>query len=84
VFPGSRLAIGWDNAERNGDLTRATGNVWSGFEFKASVVLDMLEVNKNKMDREIRFQMHDSRDFKEFSGKWALKSVNNDRDTLLR
>ncbi|KAJ8905972.1 hypothetical protein NDN08_002473 [Rhodosorus marinus] len=79
------LAISRRRFHPNGGIRIEQCGVQSilGFEFKASVVLDMVEVNKNKMDREIRFEMHDSRDFKEFSGKWSLKNVNNGNDTQL-
>mmetsp|Transcript_9288 Transcript_9288/g.27966 ORF Transcript_9288/g.27966 Transcript_9288/m.27966 type:complete len:231 (+) Transcript_9288:223-915(+) len=55
-----------------------------GFEFKASVVMDMKEVNTDKKDREIHFDMVESRDFKVFNGVWKLKSLQNGTATNLR
>lgn len=56
----------------------------TGFEFKASVTMDMVEKNKDMEDREIIFEMVESRDFAEFKGIWRLNSAENGAATLLR
>ncbi|KAJ8905974.1 hypothetical protein NDN08_002475 [Rhodosorus marinus] len=54
-----------------------------GFAFNASVVLDMTEVNSDQLDKELRFDLHQSRELKEFRGTWFLQSINNNKDTRL-
>jgi Polyketide cyclase / dehydrase and lipid transport len=47
-----------------------------GFEFRASVVLDMAEVNRESLhSRCINFDLVKSRDFREFSGHWRMEAV---------
>mmetsp|Transcript_9948 Transcript_9948/g.42032 ORF Transcript_9948/g.42032 Transcript_9948/m.42032 type:complete len:121 (-) Transcript_9948:1696-2058(-) len=54
-----------------------------GFTFNASVVLDMTEVNSDQLDKELRFDLHESRELKEFRGTWFLQSINNNKNTRL-
>jgi hypothetical protein len=47
-----------------------------GFEFRASVVMDMAEVNKESLhSRSINFDLVESRDFREFSGHWRMEAL---------
>lgn len=44
-----------------------------GFEFRASVTLDMQEVIEGPKKRLIVFKLVDSRFFSEFDGKWIVE-----------
>lgn len=54
-----------------------------GFEFRASLTMDMSEVNRASSDwRAIEFDLVTSRDFKEFEGVWRMESVDQYRTAL--
>lgn len=54
-----------------------------GFEFRASLVMDMTEVNKRSEEwRAIEFALVSSRDFAEFEGVWQMESVGENKTAL--
>lgn len=54
-----------------------------GFEFKASVTMDMTQVQQNSADwRAIEFALVESRDFREFQGSWTMARVDDFRTAL--
>jgi len=55
-----------------------------GFEFKASVVMDMVEVKQPRGPWAIRFSKVESRDFDTFQGEWVLHTVEETSDHLTR
>lgn len=47
-----------------------------GFEFRASLVMDMTELNARSAEsRAIQFGLVESRDFSEFSGVWRMEDI---------
>uniref|UniRef100_A0A7S0ZKY6 Coenzyme Q-binding protein COQ10 START domain-containing protein n=1 Tax=Timspurckia oligopyrenoides TaxID=708627 RepID=A0A7S0ZKY6_9RHOD len=72
------LAISRQRAHPHGGIRVEQCGVQSilGFQFKASVVMDMQEIFDNSKCRRIVFSMVDSRDFKRFEGTWAVWQVN--------
>lgn len=54
-----------------------------GFEFRASLVMDMKEVNHCSHEwRAIEFDLVTSRDFKEFEGVWRMESIDQHKTAL--
>lgn len=54
-----------------------------GFEFRASVTLDMFEIDKDSSEaRAIDFRLVESRDFKDFRGTWRMHARTDDTTTL--
>jgi Polyketide cyclase / dehydrase and lipid transport len=54
-----------------------------GFEFRASVVMDMAEVNRESLhSRCINFDLVESRDFREFSGHWRMEALPDSQTAL--
>lgn len=48
-----------------------------GFEFRASLIMDMVEVNERSSEwRAIEFGLVESRDFNEFEGVWRMRDVD--------
>lgn len=54
-----------------------------GFQFRASLTMDMTEINPNSTkSRAIDFKLVSSRDFKEFTGTWEMRSVGINKTAL--
>ncbi|CDF35205.1 unnamed protein product [Chondrus crispus] len=54
-----------------------------GFEFRASLTMDMTEVNRTSSDwRAIEFDLVSSRDFNKFEGVWRMERVDQNRTAL--
>lgn len=54
-----------------------------GFEFRASLTMDMKEVNGRSHEwRAIEFDLVTSRDFKEFEGVWRMESFDQNKTAL--
>lgn len=54
-----------------------------GFEFRASLTMDMKEINPSSTDwRAINFALVSSTDFKEFQGAWRMEYVDTTRTAL--
>lgn len=54
-----------------------------GFEFRASVTLDMTEVSRESpRARAIDFVLHESRDFTEFTGSWRMEAAPGEKTIL--
>lgn len=54
-----------------------------GFEFRASLTMDMKEVNGRSQEwRAIEFGLVTSRDFKEFEGVWRMEAVEQNKTAL--
>lgn len=54
-----------------------------GFQFRASLTMDMVEVNPSSTkSRAIDFKLVSSRDFKEFTGTWEMRSVGINKTAL--
>lgn len=54
-----------------------------GFEFRASLVMNMTEVTPtSSMARAIDFSLHSSSDFRDFEGTWGLISVGESKTAL--
>lgn len=54
-----------------------------GFEFRASLTMDMTEINPSNTDwRAIDFKLVNSTDFKEFHGSWRMERVDTTRTAL--
>jgi len=71
------LAVSRKRYHPNGGIRLEQCGVQSilGFQFSASVVMDMTEhVDTDKL-RRISFRMVDSRDFKQFEGVWRMESI---------
>ena len=54
-----------------------------GFQFRASLVMDMTEVNPQSAEwRAINFDLVSSRDFRQFQGVWRMERVDENRTAL--